>query len=608
MSSNQIIPNAKGPAAVYRAVLQLISPERRKYFYALIGFMIVMAGFDLIGVAAILPFLNVLSDRSNATEGVAGVLYQVAGFDDVDRFVIALGFTVFALVIISVVVRAGVFYLMTRFIRATTQQLAMDLLARYLHRDYEWYLGKNSAQMGKNLLTEAMRAVNYAIAPAIRLIANVTVATALLVLLIAIEPLGVLMGAGIIGVALGLIYGVLGPLLDRAGDRRLQASEDRFRVTNEAMGGIKEVKLRGLEQVFLDRFYGPSRRIAHNQAKISLFSNIPHYLIEGLCFGGMIAFVLYLLFRGGGALDAVLPVIGLFAFAGIKLIPLAKEIYSDASQLRAHTPVLWSLHADLQSDTPPPPAGADEVVPMGLERAIRLESVEYAYPGNTKYLFKDLSLEIPAGTCVGIVGATGAGKTTLVDIMLGLLRADSGQVVVDGVAITAANRRSWQHSIGYVPQTVYLSDSTIAANIAYGLPPDKIDRTRVEDAARAAALHDFVCTLPAGYDTEIGEGGVRLSGGQRQRIGIARAIYLDPALLVLDEATSALDTVTERAVINALRTFGAGKTLLIITHRLSTIEHCDEILMLEDGKIEAKGTFDALSEKSGAFGALLEAR
>ncbi|MGB7371578.1 ATP-binding cassette domain-containing protein, partial [Erythrobacter sp.] len=449
MSHDQIIPNAKGPAAVYRAVLRLIAPERRRYFYGLIGFMIVMAGFDLIGVAAILPFLNVLSDRANATEGIAGVAYSFFGFSDVDDFVIALGFAVFALVVISVAVRAGVFYLMTRFIRATTQQLAMDLLARYLQRDYEWFLGKNSAQIGKNLLTEAMRAVNYAIAPAIRLIANGTVTLALLVLLIAIEPLGVALGAGIIGVALLVIYGVLGPMLDRAGDRRLQASEDRFRITNEAMGGIKEVKLRGLEQVILDRFRGPSHRIAQNQAKISLFSNIPHYLIEGLCFGGMIAFVLYLLFRGGGALDAVLPVIGLFAFAGIKLIPLAKEIYTDASQLRAHTPVLWSLHEDLSGGRPD--VAPRDIEPLGLGREIRVDAIDYAYPGNRQSLFENLSLEIAAGTCVGIVGATGAGKTTLVDIMLGLLRPDAGRVVIDDVVIDDGNRRAWQRSIGYVP-------------------------------------------------------------------------------------------------------------------------------------------------------------
>ncbi len=606
MKQDQIIPNAKGPLAVYRAVIALIAPTRRRYFFALVGSMIVMAGFDLIGVAAILPFLNVLSDPANATQGLIGEVYTLAGFDDVDRFVMALGIAVFVFVIISVVVRACVYYLMTRFIRATTQQLAMDLLERYLHRDYEWYLGKNSAQIGKNLLSEALRVVNHAIAPAVRLIANGTVTLALLALLIAIEPLGVLMGAGIIAVALALIYGVLGPLLDRAGSRRMQAQEDRFRITNEAMGGIKEVKLRGLEQALLDRFRGPSRRIAHNQAKISLFSNIPHYLIEALCFGGMIAFVLYLLFRGGGALDAVLPVIGLFAFAGIKLIPLAKEIYTDASQLRAHTPVLWSLHTDLTSDNAPD--SPRDIVPLGLEQSIRLEDIHYAYPGNRQPLFDGLTLEIPAGSCVGIVGATGAGKTTLVDIALGLLRPHSGRVVVDGVAILDANRREWQRSIGYVPQSVYLSDSAIAANIAYGLPEAEIDLARVEKAARAAALHEFVTTLPEGYDTEIGEGGVRLSGGQRQRIGIARALYLDPDLLVLDEATNALDTVTERAVIDALRTFGEGKTLLIITHRLSTIEHCDEILMLENGRMEGSGTFAALSRESDAFGALLEAR
>ena len=595
----------KGALGVYRAVLSLIAKDRRPAFFGLVACMVVMAGFDLIGVAAILPFLSVLSNPANATEGVAGRLYAAFDFTDIDSFVAALGIAVFALVVISVCVRAVVYYLTTRFIRATTQQLALDLLAQYLSRDYEFYLGKNSAEIGKNLLAEALYVVNNAVAPAIRLIANGAVIAALLTVLLVIEPVGVTIGAGFLGLALALIYGGLAPLLDRAGNRRLQASEDRFRITNEAMGGIKEVKLRGLEASVLERFRGPSDRIAHNQAKISLFSNIPHYIIEGLCFGGMIALVLYLLFRGDGAIDAVLPVIGLFAFAGIKLIPVAKEAYTDASLLRANTPVLASLRADLAER-----ATVDDgtiIAPLGLDRSITLDGIGYAYPGTQERLFDDLSLEIKAGSCVGIVGTTGAGKTTLIDIVLGLLRPQAGRILIDGIAITDANRRAWQRSIGYVPQTVYLSDNTIAANIAFGAAPKEIDFAAVEKASRAAALHDFVATLPGGYDTEIGEGGVRLSGGQRQRIGIARALYRDPDLLVLDEATSALDTVTERAVVDAIENLGGEKTLLIITHRISTVEHCDTILVLENGRIEAAGTFADLSRDSGAFGQLVKA-
>jgi ABC-type multidrug transport system fused ATPase/permease subunit len=595
----------KGPVAVYRAVLELIAPERRPAFFALVVCIIVMAGFDLIGVAAILPFLSVLSDPASVTQGWVGRLYDVTGFADSEDFLIAFGAAVFALILISVVIRALVYYLTTRFIRATTQQLAMDLLARYLSRPYEYYLGKNSAEIGKTLLAEALYVVNHAIAPAIRLIANLAVMAALLLLLIAIEPVGVLVGAGLLGAALALIYGGLGPVLERAGDRRLQASEDRFRITNEAMGGIKEIKLRGLERAVLERFRGPSDRIASNQAKISLYSNVPHYLIEGLCFGGMIAFVLYLLMHGGGGIDAALPVIGLFAFAGIKLIPVAKEVYTDASLLRANTPVLANLRADLAGGAALP--ASDDSASIGLACAIRLENIAYTYPGAARPLFDGLTLEIAAGSAVGIAGPTGSGKTTLVDLILGLLRPNAGQISVDGVQITEDNRRAWQRSIGYVPQSVYLSDSSIAANIAFGTAAGAIDGAAVERAARAAALHDFVMTLPEGYETIIGEGGVRLSGGQRQRIGIARALYGDPQLLVLDEATSALDTLTERAVVEAIERLGGAKTLIIIAHRLSTVEQCDRILVMKDGQIEAAGTFDELARDSVTFGDLVNA-
>ena len=596
--------NPRGPVAVYGALLELIAPDRRLAFFGLVACMIVMAMFDLIGVAAILPFLSVLADPGNVTRGIIGSAYDTLGFTEIDRFIIALGLAVFALVIVSVIVRVIVYYLTTRFVYATTQQLAMDLLAQYLARDYEYYLGRNSAQIGKNLLAEAYYVVNNAIEPAIRLIANVAVTVALVALLLWIEPVGVAVGMAILTLALALIYGGLGPMLDRAGARRLQASEDRFRITNEAMGGIKEVKLRGLENAMLERFRTPSDQMARNQARISLISNVPHYLIEGLCFGGMIAFVLYLLFRGGGALDAVLPVVGLFAFAGIKLIPVAKEAYTDASLLRANTPVLESLRADLAGRERP---AARDAASLGLARSVRLEGIGYSYPGSDSPQFEGLSLEIAAGSRVGIVGTTGAGKTTLIDIVLGLLKPAAGRIVVDGAAITDANRRAWQRSIGYVPQTVFLSDSTIAANIAFGSADGEIDRAAVERAARIAALHDFVLTLPGGYDTEIGEGGVRLSGGQRQRIGIARALYSDPDLLVLDEATNALDTVTERAVVDAIEQLSPAKTLLIITHRLSAVERCDTILVLKDGRIETSGTFEALSRRSDTFGRLVKA-
>ncbi|MEE4200756.1 ABC transporter ATP-binding protein [Erythrobacter sp.] len=585
--------------------MELILPARRIKFFILICFLIVAVVFDLVGVAAILPFLSVLVDPASATSGLTGEIYDFFGFTSTGSFVIALGVAVFALVAASVTARAAVYYITTRFARYTQQQLARDLLARHLAQDYAFYLDRNSAEIGKSLLAEAFYVVENAISPALRLIANAAVMVALFALLLVIEPLAVLVGIGFMGLSVALIYGAIGPFLDRAGAARLEASEERFQVTAETLGGIKEIKLRGLEHAALERFRVPSNRLVDHQARVSMLSNLPHYLIEGLCFGSMIAFVLYLLVvRGDGAIEAALPTIGLFAFAGIKLIPVAKEVYTDASLLRANTPVLESLRRELAGREYPVP---NRVKPLGLAQAIELEGITYQYGGAPGNLFDDLSLRIEAGSRIGIVGTTGAGKTTLIDIILGLLLPDNGRIVVDGVPITTANRRAWQRSIGYVPQSTYLSDNTIAANIAFGSPPSEIDRVAVEKASRIAGLHDFVMSLEHGYDSPIGEAGVRLSGGQRQRIGIARALYPDPDLIVLDEATNALDTVTERAVIDAIEQMGDSKTLLIVTHRLSTVERCDRIFVLRNGQIEASGTYAALQRESETFDRLVRA-
>lgn len=605
MSGNGRRQRGEGVFGIYQRVLALISPERRGRFFLLVGSMVAMAICDLIGVAAILPFLSVLANSDRAAHGLTGKVYDALGFNAVQDFLIFLGLAVFALVMLSIIVRAGVHFLMVLFIRRTTQQLALGLLDRYLQRPYEWYLGRNSAEIGKSLLAEALYVVNNAIAPAVRLIANCLVTGALIALLLLVEPVGVLVGGGLIALSFAFVHYGLGPVLDRAGRGRLEASEDRFQVTNEAMGGIKEIKLRGLERRVIERFRGPSDRIAKHQASISLISSIPHYLIEALCFGAMLAFLLYLLFSGGGAIEAVLPIVGIFAFAGIKLMPLVKEIFTDSTLLRANAATLASLQADLESL--PPSRFSSAVVPLPLKRELTVENVSYAYPDAKQPTLKGVSITVPAGHCVGVVGATGAGKTTLIDLILGLLLPQDGRITVDGAPITDENRLQWQKSIGYVPQSIFLSDSTIAANIAFGLAPEEIDIEKVKNAAKLAALDDFASSLPDGYQTSVGEGGVRLSGGQRQRIGIARALYLDPDLIVFDEGTSALDTVTEREVVEAVTRLHGRKTVVLITHRLSTVRNCDTIFILNAGEVEAFGGYEDLSAKSEVFGRLIEA-
>ncbi len=575
-------------------------------FFVLILAMIVMAFLDLAGVAAILPFLAVLSNPGTIERsGALSALYGAFDFDNELEFLRFLGFLVFAIVIVSIIVRAVTFYFITRFNRDTVQYLALSLLERYLARPYEWYLDRNSAAVGKSILAEANHVVNFAIAPAIRMIANGLVAATLVLFLIYLEPVGATMTAAVLSGAFALIYWRAGRWLSRAGKDRLKASEERFQITQEAMTGIKEIKLRGLEASYAARFRDPSDRLARHQATIHLIGDIPHFFMEAICFGGMLIFVLYLLYSGGGSINTVLPVIGAFAFAGLKLMPLIQGLFRDVASLRGNIASIDSIHVDM--NLLPPLRSVEGGDRLLLRNTLKLDNISYRYPGAEQNVLSDLNLTIKGRSSVGFVGATGAGKTTVIDIILGLLTPQSGAVVVDGVPITDANRRSWQQSIGYVPQFVHLADDTIAANIAFGVAPADIDQAKVERAARIACLHDFVNGLEEKYQTTAGEAGVRLSGGQRQRIGIARALFHDPDLIFFDEATSSLDTVTERAVMDAMLALQGQKTMIVVTHRLMTVRHCDTIFVLENGKIVSSGSFEELSGESARFQELLAA-
>jgi ABC-type multidrug transport system fused ATPase/permease subunit len=369
---------------------------------------------------------------------------------------------------------------------------------------------------------------------------------------------------------------------------------------------VKDVKVAGLEGAMLGRFAGPAKRFARRQAASQVSSQLPRFALEIVAFGGMLAVVLYLV-ADSGKLQQALPVLSVYAFASYRLMPALQQVYVQMSNLRFAGPALVALHRDFDSLSP---EGHDNLAlhhlaPLGIQQVLQLEQVEYTYPKAPRAALNTLSLEIPARSTVGLVGATGSGKTTTVDIILGLLRPQGGQLMVDGKPITTDNVRSWQRTIGYVPQHIYLADDTVAGNIAFGLPPEQIDQDAVKRAARIANLHEFVMSdMPQGYTTRVGERGVRLSGGQRQRVGIARALYHDPDVLILDEATSALDNLTEQAVMEAVHNLGKRKTIILIAHRLTTVRECDQIFVLEKGRLVGQGTYSELIETNERFRAM----
>jgi ABC-type multidrug transport system fused ATPase/permease subunit len=585
-------------------LLALLTPRERRQAGLLLAMILIMAMLDVIGVASIMPFITVLGDpgviESNA---LLGRLYRGLGYTDPQAFLFFLGTAMLGILLVSIVFKSVTTYAQLRFIYMREYSIGRRLVEGYLHQPYEWFLNRNSSDLGKAILSEVAQVINNAMMPTMLVITQGALAVALLILLVAINPLVAAAVGAILGLAYGSIYVVLRGYLSRIGAERLQANEDRFGILGEAFGGIKEVKVTSLEGAYTQRFEGPARRFATHQATSLAIAQLPRFALEGVAFGGMLIVVLYLL-RNAGGLQSALPILAVYAFAGYRLLPALQQVYGGMTQLRFAGPALHALHAELSALNAPMERDAPPAA-LPLQDAITLRQVVYTYPNAPEPALNDVSISIRAGSTIGFVGATGSGKTTAVDLILGLLEPASGAVLVDGVPVTATNRRSWQRAIGYVPQHIFLADASVAANIAFGVEPRLVNQQAVEEAARIANLHDFVVTqMPQGYATTVGERGVRLSGGQRQRIGVARALYHKPRVLILDEATSALDNLTEQAVMDAVNNLSHEITVILVAHRLTTVRACDQIYMLRRGRVVAQGTFDQLTEANETFRAM----
>ena len=556
-----------------------------------------------------MPFMAVLATpelvQTNIILNTAFTASQYVGVRDTDQFLFALGGVVLLLLVISLAFKAFTIYMQTRFALIRESSIGQRLVEGYLNQPYSWFLNRHSADLGKTILSEVASVVHDGLMQLMTLMAQGTVVLALLILLLVVDPLLAFTVGSVLGLAYGAIFVVMRAKLKLLGEERIGANQERFTAVSEAFGAAKEVKVCGLEQVYVQRFAKPAESYARALAAARVISQLPRYALEAIAFGGLMVVVLYLMARNG-SLVAALPIISLYAFAGYRLIPALQQTYAAFTNLRFAGPALDALHQDLSSlKASKAPKG--DVPPLPLNKTIRLQQVTYTYPGARRPALKGVDLSIPVHSTVGFVGATGSGKTTTVDVILGLLEVQEGTLSIDGQPITAVNCRKWQRAIGYVPQHIYLSDASVSENIAFGVSTQDIDQQAVERAAKIANLHEFVVNeLPQGYNTTVGERGVRLSGGQRQRIGIARALYHNPQVLIMDEATSALDNLTEQAVMEAVNKLSHNITIILIAHRLSTVRQCDQIFLLEQGQVKGRGTFDQLAASSREFAAMAE--
>ena len=587
-----------------KKIFEFLTPSERKQFYLLLSLILIMALLDVIGIASILPFMSLLTNQELLETNIFLIkLYKIAnkfGVSNTNDFIIVLGLLTFLLLILSLGVKALTTYAQLRFTLMREFSIGKRLIEGYLHQPYSWFLSKNSANLGKTILSEVNLVIYGAMIPMMTLIAQGTVALAIITLIIFLDPILALRVGLVLATCYAIIFFVLKKLVSRIGAERLRDNELRFNVISEAFGASKEVKFSGLEKFYIDRFKIPAKNYAKNLALVQIISQLPRHFLEAIAFGGMII-ISSVFVVNGKDFNNIIPILSLYVFAGYRLIPALQQIYSSLTQLNFSKPALYSLNKDLMSLKFSEPVKKTHKA-FKLNKQLTFKNISYKYPKTEKYVLNDVSLNIPAYSKIGIVGTTGGGKTTLIDLLLGLLTPTHGTIFVDDNMIKSDNVRSWQKSIGYVPQQIYLADDTVTSNIAFGIDANNIDHQALEKAAKIANLHDFVISeLPSGYSTIIGERGVRLSGGQRQRIGLARSLYHKPDVLILDEATSSLDNITEKMVIDEINNLEDKITIIIIAHRLSTVKNCDKIFLLEKGKIKIEGNYEELLNKSIDF-------
>ena len=582
--------------------IYLLSTHERRRIIFLLFIVMIMAFIEMLGLASILPFIGMLSNPDILnTNKYLGEIFNYAknfGVDSENEFIFFLGTFVFTLLIISLIFKASTTYLQVRFNSMCQYNIGRRIIEGYLNKSYSWFLNRNSAELGKNILTEVSTVVGNGLSPLLNLVVQSIMSLTILTLLIIVDPKLALIIGLILCLAYVIVYKSLLNIINLKSQERFNANQWRFTAVSEAFGAVKEIKLSGLEQTYIDRFSEPAKSLAKNQASLQVIGKLPRYAIEAIAFGGMLLIVLYLIAQSKNFTDAV-PIIALYVFAGYRLMPSAQQIYISATQLRSIIPALDALYKDIASLEKPVKKIGEKIL---FNKSINLRNINFNYPNNEKLALKKINLKIQSGTKVGIIGTTGSGKTTLIDLILGLLEPKDGKIEVDDKVINKNSLRSWQSLIGYVPQQIYLADDTIAANIAFGENPKNINLNDIETATKIANIHEFISKeLPLKYQTKVGERGIRLSGGQIQRIGIARALYRKPQVLVLDEATSALDNITEKSVLDKLNNFGNNVTIIIITHRLTSIKNCDNIYLIDKGEIKAEGTFDKIEKENSLF-------
>lgn len=587
---------------------RLLSAEQRKKLLGLQVLVILMAFAEVAGVVAIGPFMAVVGDVSRLEgEGTLAQLYQASGMDTHRQFLFWLGIAVLVALTGAAMLSMFVTWRLALYAEQIGVEISTRLYQHYMQQPWLFHASGSSSQLTNKISQETSRITRNIIKPLMRMNAKGTLALVMVTAVFLFNPVVAVTGLILFTVSYIVLFRTVRRRLSRNGKTISKTNQLRFKLMNEGFGGIKDTLLLGRQENFNERFSKASSKLGRAKGVTSGLSEVPRYAMELIAFGAVIFLVLYLLAAHDGNLGNVLPILSVYALAGFKLLPAFQQVYTSLAKVKGNIAAFDSIEADLiaSGDATPvkPAAKAGKYSP---QKNILLEDIHFQYPGKDEKALSGLTMEIPRNHVIGLVGASGSGKSTAIDLLLGLMTPQEGALKVDGETLSGERLRAWQNSLGFVPQAIFLADASIRENIAFGLPPDEIDEASVLRAARMAHLDELLERLPDGLDTRVGERGIQLSGGQRQRIGIARALYDDAEVLILDEATSALDGITEKLVMDAIHDFAGNKTIIMIAHRLATVRKCDSIYLLADGKVVDHGTYEELEKRNDVFRRMAE--
>ena len=588
---------------VIKELFGLLSTSQRRRFYRLQILVILMALSEIISVASIIPFMSLVGDITQLQKNaIIFQAYEISGITSELDFVFLLGVGVLLILIVSASVSMFTVWRLSMFGNKVGSEIADRLYSHYLSRDWLFHSSGSSAQLTKKIAIETQRVTKAVISPLLQMNARLVLSFLMCITLFAFDPKVAIIGLIVFAVAYFMLYKLVRLRLQANGRAISEVNEQRFRLMNEGFGGVKDILLLGRGNDFIKRFSQAGYILAHTQGTTSALTQVPRYFIELVAFGSIITLVLYLINNHDGQLGTILPILSVYALAGFKLLPAFQQIYASISGIKASMAAFESIQQDLSDSV------QEDSVILKLEKSylypkqqISLENITFTYPNKVEPALTQLSMAIPTNSVVGLVGPSGSGKSTLIDIILGLIVPQQGKLKIDNTFINAQNRRSYQNCIGFVAQSIFLSEGTIAQNVAFGIPDEEIDFEQVQKVLDLAHLGALVQGFEKGIYTKVGERGVQLSGGQRQRIGIARALYLEAEILVFDEATSSLDGITEKIIMEAIKKFIGKKTIIIVAHRLKTVQKCDQIFFIDQGKVVDKGTYQELIETNKNF-------